>query len=240
MSRVIYVSGPSGMAKTKIREKLDNLARPLGIQFERVIVATSREMRPGESEGNPCFFRSAFEINADTTRDPARYLRVEVRKGEPQGLDAHAELGDKLARAGVLWCELHVTWFREIENWLRTNMPETSVTKVFFAPFTDAEVLQHMSQDGRTWDEVIQTEMVRRLLARRAADFDNVSFEKLHEYAQGAVQEYAARGAYDCVIVNHQGEESPEWGSPTEFPTGEAARVLQQFLQLYRASDSND
>lgn len=235
MKRVIYVSGPSGMSKTKVKEKLDRLAGPLGIRFERVIVATSRGMRQGESQGNPWYFKSAADIDADHKKNPDRYLKVEIRKGEPQGLDAETELKQKLDNAGVLWCELHVSWFQEIENWLKTHFPDTAITKVFFAPLTEAEVLERMAREGTTWERVIETEVLRRLVARRAANLDNTAIERLQKRAQDAAQEYAARGQYDCVIVNHQGEESAEWGSATEFPTGEAARVLQQFLQLYKA-----
>jgi len=235
MSRVIYVSGPSGMAKTKVKEKLERLAMPLGIRFQRVIVVTSRDMRPGETQGNPWYFKSAADIDSDRDKDPARYLRVEIRKGEPQGLDAQTEFRDKLTHAGVLWCELHVTWFKEIERWLAANMPDIAITKVFFAPLSEAEVLHRMAQEGRTCDEVITAEMLRRLVARRDANLDNAAIEKLQKRAQDAAQEYAARGDYDCIVVNHQGEESSEWGAPAEFPTGEAARVLQQFSQVYKA-----
>ena len=106
MKRVIFVSGPSGISKTRIKEKLENLAPALGILFERVIAFTSRKMRQNEREGDPWFFRTSGQI------------------------------------------------------------------------------------------------------------------EKMN--------------AYDCVIVNHQGEESVEWGAPREFPTGEAARVFEQVLRVYR------
>ena len=119
MSRMLYVAGPSGMAKTKVKEKLEKLAAPLGIRFERVVVATSRDMRPSESQGNPWYFKSAAEIDANHRKNLDRYLKVEIRKGEPQGLDAETELKKKLETAGVLWCELHVTWLQEIEKWLK-------------------------------------------------------------------------------------------------------------------------
>ena len=233
MSRIIYISGPSGMAKTKVKEKLEKLAAPLGIRFERVIVTTSRDMRPGESQGNPWYFKLASEIDADHRKNPDSYLKIEIRKGEPQGLDAETELKKKIETAGVLWCELHVTWFQEIEKWLKAHKPDTAITRVFFSPLTETEVLSRMAEEGTTWEKVIEAEVLRRLVARRAANLDNSSTEKLQKRAQDAVQEYAARGQYDCVIVNHQGEESPEWGAVTEFPTGEAAKVLQQFLRVY-------
>ena len=222
------------MGKTKVKEKLEKLANPLGIQFERVIVDTSREMRPGESQGNPWYFKSADEIDDNHRKNPENYLRLEVRKGEPQGLDAEIEIREKLNKAHVLWCELNVFWFQDVEKWLHANMPDTSITKVFFSPLTEAEVHERIKESGLTWEKVIEMEMMGRLIRRRAANLDNMSFEKLQVRAKGAVQEYAARDQFDCIIVNHQGEESPQWGSDYEFPTGEAAIVLQQFLRLYK------
>jgi len=235
MSRLVYVSGPSGMAKTRVKEKLERLAGPLGIQFERTVVTTSREMRLSESQGNPWYFKSAVEIDAEHMKDPKRYLKAEIRRGEFQELDTETELKQKLEAVGVLWCELHVKWYEQIANWLNDHMPNTKITRAFVAPLTEAEVLARMAQEGIPWQKVIEDEVLRRLLARRAANLDNAPFEKLQERAHDAVEQYAMRGRYDCVIVNHQGEESPEWGLASEFPTGEAARVLEQFLRVYRA-----
>lgn len=235
MSRLIYISGPSGTAKTSIKNKLESLAGPLGIQFERVIVTTSRDIRPNESQGNPWYFKSASEIDADHRKDPERFLMVEVRRGEPQGLDAETELRKKLETAGALWCELHATWFPEIKKWLQAHLPDTKITKVFVAPLTEAEVLGRMTAERATWEKVIEAEVLRRLVARRVANLDNASLEKLQERAQDAIKQYALRRQYDCIIINHQGEESPEWGAAAEFPTGEAANVVQQFLRIYDA-----
>ncbi len=113
-------------------------------------------------------------------------------------------------------------------------MPEVTIVKVFVAPLSEAEVLTGMEAGKTTWERVIEEEVLRRLIARRLANLDNASFSKLQERARDAVQLYALRSQYDCVIVNHQGEESPEWGAPTEFPTGEAARVVEQFLRIYK------
>ncbi len=223
------------MAKTKVKEKFERLAATLGFRFERVIVTTSREIRPNESQGNPWYFKSAAEINANHEKDPGHYLTVEVRKGEFQGLDAGTEFKQKLETGGVLWCELQIRWFENIEKWLKKHVPGITIVKVFVAPLTESEVLARAAEKHTTWEKIIEEEVLRRLLARRAANLDNASFQKLHERAEDAVRQYALRHRYDCIIVNHQGEESLEWGTDSEFPTGEAARVLEQFLSIYKA-----
>lgn len=223
------------MAKTKVKEKFEKLVAPLGIRFERAIVTMSRDMRPHENQGDPWYFKSSKEIEAKHEQDPQRYLVVEARKEELQGLDAETELKNKLETVGVLWCELHIKWLEEIEKWLKVHVPGTTIIKVFVAPLTEAEVLARMAEGKTTWEKIIEEEVLRRLIARRAANLDNASFQKLQERAQTAVQQYALRNQFDCVIVNHQGEQSPEWGAAAEFPTGEAARVLEQFLRIYDA-----
>jgi hypothetical protein len=69
---------------------------------------------------------------------------------------------------------------------------------------------------------------------RRDAGLDNTSPEKLLERARKAPKVFAERNTYDCIVVNHQGEESSEWGHSTEFPIGEAARVFGQFIEICR------
>ena len=235
MKKIVYVSGPSGMAKTKVKEKFERLAPVLGIRFERVIVTMSREMRPGESQGDPWYFKSITEIESNHRNNPERYLKVEARIGEWQGLDTETELKNKLETTDILWCELHTKWLEEIEKWLRSHTPGTPIIKVFVAPLTEAEVLARIAEEKTNWEKVIEEEVLRRLICRRVANLDNSSFQKLQERAHDAIRVYALRSQFDCVIVNHQGEESAEWGSGSEFPTGEAARVLEQFLRIYKA-----
>ena len=52
MIELIFETGPSGMAETRIKEKMEGFARPMGIKFDRVIATMSRTMRPNENQGN--------------------------------------------------------------------------------------------------------------------------------------------------------------------------------------------
>lgn len=58
MQNLFIISGPSGAGEDSI---IDGLSKRLPI--ERAITTVTREMRPGESEGNPYYFisRDAFE-----------------------------------------------------------------------------------------------------------------------------------------------------------------------------------
>lgn len=235
MSHIIFISGPSGMGKTKIKDKLENLEKVLNINFERVIITTSRSMRPGESQGNPWYFKSADDIEKLYKSDPQNYLKVEIRRGEPQGLDTDTEIVKKLSKSNVLWCELHITWLDIIENWININIPKVKITKVFFAPLSKKELIERSKKENLSWDKIIEAEMTKRLIARRDAGLDNISDDKLKKRAFNAIEEYSSLDKYDCIIINHQGEESQEWGDKKEFPTGEASRVFTQFLNIYKS-----
>src|SRR4051812_20479746 len=210
MSKIVFVSGPSGMAKTTIKAKLERLSSVLGISFARVIITTSRTMRPGESQGNPWHFESHDDIQKRAAAGTGDYLTVEITGGDLQGLDTKTELRDKIAKASVLWCELDVNWRHKIEDWLEAQMPSerrsgsVRIVKVFFSPFSENEIESRMAEQSCTREQVIEAEMLRRLLARREAGLDNSPDEKLKDRAKKACKVLAERDQYDCIIVNHQ------------------------------------
>lgn len=240
MSKIVFVSGPSGMAKSSVKTKLESLGPVLGIDFQRVIIATSRGPRDNESRGNPWWFESAKLIQASAKADPLNYLTVQITGGDLQGLDMVAEVENKLKGGGVLWCELDVKWREQVIAWLTANKADEldsrrlRLIKVFFSPFSEYELHSQCKELGCSWEEVVQMEMDRRLRKRRAAGLDNATIEKLAKRVREAPGVLAERHTYDCIIVNHQGEESSEWGGPTEFPTGEAARDFSQFVEICR------
>jgi guanylate kinase len=241
MSKIVFVSGPSAMAKSSVKSKLEALAPILKINLQRVIISTSRKMRDGESQGDPWWFKSREEIKLAADESPETYLAVEITGGDIQGLDTNAEITNKLKANGILWCELDVNWRDMIIKWLNNNMHDDlnsgklQLIKVFFAPLSDSELQAKCSESGDTWENVIEKEMLSRMHSRRKAGFDNASEEKIQGRARKAPKVFAQRNDYDCIIINHQGEESPEWGDTLEFPTGEAARVLSQFINICKA-----
>src|SRR5438046_3323576 len=97
------------------------------------------------------------------------------------------------------------------------NRGELTFVKIFCAPVSEHELRAKCSESGCSWEQVIEQEMARRLHARREAGLDNAETEKLQRRAREAPKEFADRHIYDCIIGNHQGEESPEWGELTEF-----------------------
>ena len=57
-TNLVIISGPSGAGEDSVIEGL--IKR--GLPIERVITTVDREMREGESEGNPYYFKSRKEI----------------------------------------------------------------------------------------------------------------------------------------------------------------------------------
>ncbi len=64
MGKLFVITGPSGAGKDSVIFK----AKELGLQFGQVITTSSREARPGESEGFPYYFISKedFEKKKDS------------------------------------------------------------------------------------------------------------------------------------------------------------------------------
>jgi guanylate kinase len=241
MSKIIFISGPSAMAKSSIKSKLEFLAPSLNINFQRVIISTSRDMRDNESPGNPWWFISREKIFEAAKKSPNTYLITEITGGDTQGLDTIIEIKNKLNDNGILWCELDVNWREMIIQWLNKNMTDDiqsgklKIVKVFFAPLSYHELNSRCIKSGKSWENEIRIEMLSRMLSRRDAGLDNASDDKIQSRAQKAAAVYSQRNDYDCIIINHQGEESPEWGDTIEFPTGEAAIVLNQFITICKA-----
>ncbi|MEK6235494.1 MAG: hypothetical protein N2C14_12370, partial [Planctomycetales bacterium] len=219
---------------SQLQRKMEELAPVLGMRFARVVVATDRPKRPGESEGRPWYFKEKLQIR-QFAENREHYVANEIRPGNLQGLDMKAEVETKLEKRGVLWCELHASWREHITDWVDRNMDGVTFRHVLLAPLTQREIQERMGQEGLTGEKVVEREMFGRLVKRRTAGLDSASDEKLRVRAQDAVEDLNRRDDCDCVIVNHQGEESPQWGAAKEFPTGEAGRVLSQFVQIYRS-----
>lgn len=59
MGKLFVITGPSGAGKDSVIFK----AKELGLQFAQIVTTSTREVRPGESEGFPYYFvtKEAFE-----------------------------------------------------------------------------------------------------------------------------------------------------------------------------------
>jgi len=59
MGKLVVITGPSGAGKDSVTFK----TKELGLEFGQVITTSTREMRPGESQGFPYYFvdKTAFE-----------------------------------------------------------------------------------------------------------------------------------------------------------------------------------
>lgn len=235
--KAIFFSGPSGMAKTTIIGKLLQLAPVLDLSIERTVLTTPRKMRAGESQGHPWYFESLQKMEEKQRQNPQHYLLQEIRPGEVQGLDAGHEIKSKALKADILWCELNSSWLRPVEKWVHDHMPELPLLKVFIAPLSQKELERQSREQNCSWRDVLRQEMLKRLYARRRAGLDNMSDDTLLMRADHAVTEYEQRNKFDCIVINGQGEESPQWGEKNEFPTAEAAVVLNQIIALLKTKD---
>ena len=132
-------------------------------------------------------------------------------------------------------------WFSRRLLWLYENMSDDlnkgklQLVKVFFSPLSEYELKTKCSDSGDSWEDLIEKEMLSRMHSRMKAGLGNTSVEKMQGRAKNTPNVFAQRNDYDCIIVNHRGEESPEWGDSLEFSTDEAARVVSQFIDICKA-----
>lgn len=148
--RVFVVSGPSGVGKGAVIRGL--LERPEAHRLHRAVTATTRPMRPGETDGVDRFFFSeeqfAARIAAGYFLEHVRY--VDHRYGTPReqvvppveaGLDVLLEI--------------------EVEGGLRVRSAEQGVVLVFVAPPSLVVLEQRLRGRGGLDDEQIARRLQR-------------------------------------------------------------------------------
>ncbi len=232
--KVIFFSGPSGMAKTIIIKKLQALSYVLDLSIERTVLTTARQMRAGEKQGDPWYFATLERMKENHRKNPQHYLLREIRPAEYQALDAEREIKSK-ANSDILWCELNSSWLQPVQEWMHKQMAAVELIKLFIAPLSSTLLEKRAAAEQCSWQQVLKNEMLKRLYARRQAGLDNMSDEKILQRAEHAVVEYRDIDRFDGVLINSQGEESPQWGNKNEFPCAEAAMVFNQIIGILKA-----
>lgn len=96
-SNIFILSGPSGAGEDSIIEKLSGI-----MPIERVITTTTRQMRDGESQGNPYYFISRQEFQSGI--EEGKFAEYAQQYNDNLYGVTHEEL-DRAAKTGktVLW-----------------------------------------------------------------------------------------------------------------------------------------
>lgn len=246
--RFVVYSGPSCVGKSPLRAVLERYFpqyRPAneGGEAGRPILFVSRAPRKGEYEGHPYRFRTVKEIEAMVAADPARYITGWIRDNEQlQALDLEETRGI-LEKHKIILLEIYHTLGSQVlePGHLARLSAAVDALPVFISPLSQDEI-RCLRGKGADLPETV-TGIMRRKLDRRATE----PTEKREVRARFAHEELRNAHKYAHVIVNHDGEDSDNWGLPLRegygwslpYPIGDAKRTLETFVEILETGDSS-
>ncbi len=124
---IIIISGPSGAGEDSI---INGLSKQLPI--ERVITTTTREMRPGESDGNPYYFISLDEFQKGVEEN--KFFEYAQQYNDNYYGVTHEEL-ERVAQSGKVGI-----WKIEYQGVIRAKEEIPGIKAIFInAPLADIE-----------------------------------------------------------------------------------------------------
>ncbi len=161
-------------------------------------------------------------------RDRAGFTVMEVR-GDLQAMD-EAELSRVLQEGDALFEGNPFIGVALLDFAAQVGVP---VLSVFVSPLSQEE-LQAFSQAGASLPDVV-TEIMRRKLLRRTEKQKGVlsaaDLEEVERRAHSAYRELQLAPRFECVLPNHDGEDSENWNA-FSLPIGDARRTLLALVDL--------
>lgn len=228
MTRLIILSGPSGIGKSPLLKALRRFHPDLGATLRPLVLYNDRPPRPGEEDGVAYHFRSRPYIEQldgqpgyvvlPVRRDLQALEIAQVLQALDEGrnpiFEGNAYIAEALLSAGEL---LHV--------------PKISC---FMSPLTLDEIMYLQAQPDLDLADIV-SEIMREKLIRRTTrqkglltDQDYVDIDARCKAAYPEL-EYAPQ--FEWVLPNHDGEDSDNW-ELVGYPLGDARRCLQDFAAI--------
>ena len=240
--RFVILSGPSCVGKGPLVAAFERFHPD--IDYESIPVIKSKESRPnkkprpGEEEvwKNPDYFRWKEEI-LGLAENP-RYLVGDCR-GLPQAVDLKKVQEGK---SKLLFVEIyHTIGAQLIES---TFLKDVEITTVFLSPIGKQEIEDLKVASVNLGDYLTQV-MLHKLLVRtryQGKPVDNELVKDARGRAKDTISELKSACKYSHIIVNHDGEGSPNWhrlpnGVFTKMPEGDAGRAISAFLHILCKSE---
>lgn len=219
MGRLVILSGPSCVGKGPLHAALARFYPELAAPLHKLCLYNTRAPRPGERDGVDYHFRRREDVEA--LRSRGEHAVMEVR-GDLQALDL-ADLRQRLTRTDVLF---------EGNSFVGTTLLDVPVTariSVFVAPLCAAEISYLQAPERHIDLQAFVTDVMRRKLLRRTTrqkgqlcQGDLVDVERR---AASALKEMRDAWRFDCVLPNHDGEDSENWDA-FYYPVGDARKTL--------------
>lgn len=226
MGRLVILSGPSCAGKGPLCSALAKFYPELSGRLHKLVLFNSRSPRPGEVDGVDYHFRTRQQIEAlhgnpdvillDVRGDLQALPLADVEKALAEG-DAFFE-GNPFVGRLLLTAE---------------KLKAVPRLAVFLAPLSREEIL-FLKEKGVSLPEFVADIMRRRLLRRTSRQKTLLSLpdlENIERRANSAFFELKEAWRFDCVIPNHDGEDSENWEA-FYYPVGDARKSLLAFAAL--------
>ncbi|MGE5197589.1 MAG: selenide, water dikinase SelD, partial [Deltaproteobacteria bacterium] len=217
VERIVLIIGPSAVGKSPL---LNAVLNQYADKFEKLILYTSRGVRPGEKEGEDYYFTTKDEMHRRESQTPGLFLTMPVHGDILQGIDL-ATVEGALAKHKVLLGIVST----DLADLLRKHYPEGIVT-IFVSPLSEARI----EQLSRKWHQSKDTVIFRTMLNRQNERSREIPMprDKRIQRAKSAVAEMARRNDFDAVIVNDAlhdiREDAPRWQG------AEGKALVEQFM----------
>lgn len=230
MHKLIIISGPSCAGKTPLFKAFGRLYPALARRMKKLVLYNSRAPRPGEKEGVDYFFRPRRQVRALAKRQG--FIVMDVR-GDLQALDLPA-LKKSLSRSDIIFEGNPFIGGRLLSLPALRRVPRISV---FVSPLSGKDMASLKRSVGARRLGKSVAEIMKKKLLVRAKD----QGRKLDAYALGDIEKRAASAfgemkeawRYDLVLVNHDGEDSPNWRGKGA-PRGDARKTLTAFVSAVK------
>jgi guanylate kinase len=228
MGRLVVLSGPSCVGKGPLFAALNKFYPLLANRLTKFVLYDSRSPRPGEVDGVDFHFRTRETVEG--LRGKEGFTVFEVR-GDLQAMDS-GELERLLTTSDV---------FFDGNPFIGSGLMDSVAARrieclsVFLSPLTRQEIIELKSPDKNMRLADFLTDIMRRKLLRRTTRQKGIlslkDLENIEIRAKSAYEEIKQAWRFDCVIPNHDGEDSEHWDA-FYYPIGDARETLHAFAAL--------
>jgi guanylate kinase len=233
MGRFIILSGPSCVGKGPLHTAFSKFYPEQAARLSKLVLYNCRTPQPGEIDGKDYQFRSRKEIEG--FRNNENYIVLDVR-GDLQAVDLNDV--DRGLAAGDLFYDGNPFIGRKLQEAFASNV---SFLSIFLAPLSRDEILFLQSPARNVSLPDFLTDVMRRKLLRRTQRQKGIlslkDLENIERRASSAYTELKEAWRFDCVIPNHDGEDSENWDA-FYYPVGDARKTLLTFANVVAGKES--
>jgi guanylate kinase len=227
-TRLVILSGPSCVGKSPLKKALARFNSKLSGALHPLVLYNSRAPRPGEADGVDYHFRTHEQVKSLEGDD--RFAVLDVR-GDLQALDL-VEFAELINQGNVFF-----EGNPFVGRTLLTHHRLAQVTRlsIYLAPLSREEIIYLRAPERNISLPALLTDVMRRKLLRRSrrqkSELSLADLENIEKRAASAYGELQEAHYFDCVIPNHDGEDSENWDA-FYYPLGDARRALSAFVSL--------